>query len=83
MRYLKITLGLEAKEIYRSIKDRCRKDVEFGNSAGAIINLLWENRIDAKKNMPVSDNFFSDEKMNHQKADTSNQLDKLKIITFD
>ena len=58
VRYLKITLGLEAKEIYRSIKDRCRKDVEFGNSAGAIINLLWENRIDAKKNMPVRDHFY-------------------------
>merc|ERR1711990_815621 len=49
--------GLEAKEIYRSIKDRCRKDAEFGNSAGAIVNLLWENRIDPKKNMPILKNF--------------------------
>ena len=45
---------MEPKEIYRSIKGRCSKDREFGNSAGAMINLVWEDRIDMKKNMPVS-----------------------------
>lgn len=44
---------LEPKEIYRSIKGRCSKDREFGNSAGAMINLVWEDRIDLKKNMPI------------------------------
>ena len=51
---LKLDLDLEPKEIYRSIKGRCSKDREFGNSAGAMINLVWEDRIDMKKNMPVS-----------------------------
>ena len=51
---LKFDLDLEPKEIYRSIKGRCSKDREFGNSAGAMINLVWEDRIDMKKNMPVS-----------------------------
>ena len=48
-------LDLEAKEIYKSIKERCKKDaIAFGLSAGAMINLMWEKRIESQKCKPVS-----------------------------
>ena len=48
---------MEAKEIYKSIKERCKKDaIAFGLSAGAMINLMWEKRIESQKCKPVSFN---------------------------
>ena len=48
------SLDLEAKEIYKSIKERCRKDdIAFGSEAGAMINLMWEKRIESSKCKPV------------------------------
>ena len=37
-------------EIYRAIKARG----DTGHSAGAVINLIWENQLDGKKLKPVS-----------------------------
>ena len=41
---------LEVLEIYRAIKARG----DTGHSAGAVINLIWENQLDGKKLKPVS-----------------------------
>ena len=52
--FYKKTSDLEAKEIYKSIKERCRKDdIAFGSEAGAMINLMWEKRIESSKCKPV------------------------------
>ena len=41
---------MEVLEIYRAIKARG----DTGHSAGAVINLIWENQLDGKKLKPVS-----------------------------